>query len=257
MAAAGPEHVVHAAHVHGFACTQLTRCLLGIGLEQGAQGQGRIGLDEIAPVHRRLDVAVDHGRLGRGGAERDHLPGARARVAGVEEDVEVDPGRQPLEAGAEVVVRDHAGGGEVMGADGLVAAVRLVAAHIDHLRAVPGVMEDEHVPPCGPVQQPLEPLEDGRPGGALVGEDAHGRRLGGNDAERVEGVGHVADIVDAAAQVRPAGSDGGVIVDTDQQCLVRHDRFSRWKWRGAGGERVPALFAGASIERRRAEGNAG
>ena len=228
MAAAGPEHVVHAAHDHGLACPQLSGCLLGIGLENGTQRQGRVGLDEIAPVDRRLNVAVDHGLLVTAGTEHGHLPGARARVAGVEEDVEIDPGRQSLQADAKVIVRDHAGGGKVMGTDGLVAGVRLVTAHIDHLRAVAGVVEDEHVPPCRPVQQPLEPLEDGRPGGALVGEDAHGRWLGGNDAKRVEGVGHVTDIVDAAAQVRPAGSDRGVIVDADQQCLVRHNRFSLW-----------------------------
>ena len=180
---------------------------------------GQFGQARARQRGGRADAAMPRAGRGAGG-----LSQSGARMAAVEHHGQVHAGRQVLHDRVQVVIGERVIPVEVVRADDLVQpVVALVAIPIGHLRAVAGVMEDEHVARARAVEQPVEPVDDGRGRGTRVGEQPN-RPVRGESEPRVEQVAHLPDVVDAPSErvlrIR-------VAVETDEQRLPGHGTSSR------------------------------
>ena len=116
----------------------------------------------------------------------------------------------------------------VDGDDGVVLPAGLAAGGVRDLGPVPGVVEEEGVPGPGVRHQPVEGLEHvgarGRdvPGPAVVGQDPHAGRVGG-EAAAEEHLLHLQRVVGAAPQLTllaPAQRRGKLVEKCCEACVV-------------------------------------
>jgi hypothetical protein len=176
----------------------------------------------VVEVHAVLDqLRVRQVPGNQRGVRRVEGPGVRTGVTAVHHHGQVDTLGQLVEGGAQPVVEERGVPGHVVRAEDLVAHVVLVAVDVAHVRAMPRVVQHQHVTRLARGDQVGDRGLHGRLGGLLVEQGGDVRV--GEAVQLGQHRFHVDHVVDASAQIR---TRLGVLVDADQNRSLGH-HFSR------------------------------